>query len=176
MSHNVCIYPHNDLLNLAFYHHETINDKVKRGTPDALALDCMSCIVALAFSVEALINFIGSVRVNGWQEHRPFSEKIKAVSEALGVVFDTVTEPYATVATLKKIRDQIAHGQPIEKTARVSSKADLKQAMKTPWDDYLKPAFCNKAYEAVQAFENELLERSGIPIGKTITSAFGASR
>jgi len=172
MPHQVNIYPHNDLLNLAHYHYETINRKVNESIEDAVALDCMSCIMALAFSVEALINFVGSKRVPDWKERRPFLEKIKAVTSTLGMAYDETVEPHLTVATLKQIRDQIAHGQPIEKTARVSSKADLKAAMETSWDSYLTPAFCNRAYMRVNDFESQLLERSGIPIESTITSAF----
>lgn len=175
MTHSVHIYPHNDLLNLERYHHETINRKVNEKIEDDVALDCMSCVVALAFSVEALINFIGSKCVSGWKERRPFPEKIKEVMTALGLCYDESIEPYLTVATLKTIRDQIAHGQPIEKTAHVSSKADLKEVMKAAWDSYLTPAFCNLAYMQVQDFERQLLERSGIPIEATITSAFGQS-
>src|SRR5450759_3387110 len=104
MVHRVHIYPHNDLLNLAYYHHETINKKVKGNVKDAVALDCMSCIVPLAFSVEALINFIGSNCVSGWKERRPFAEKVEEVAKKLGLNFDTNIEPYATVATLKNIR------------------------------------------------------------------------
>jgi len=173
MTHRVHVYPHNDLLNLAHYHHQIINRKVNESIEDAVALDCMSCIVALAFSVEALINFIGSKCVSDWKERRPFPEKIKAVMKALSLCYDESIEPYQTVATLKNIRDQIAHGQPIEKTAHVSSTADLKEVMKTAWDSYLTPAFCNLAYMRVQDFERKVLERSGIPIEATITSAFG---
>lgn len=171
MIHRVRIYPHNDLLNLAHYHHETMSKKVKNGVKDAVALDCMSCIVALAFSVEALINFIGGKCVPGWEERSPFFEKVEKVSKKHEWHFDESIEPYATIATLKNIRDQIAHGQPMDKTVRTSSKADLKEAMKTSWDNYLTPDFCNHAYMQVQSFERQLLERSGIPIEETTTSA-----
>lgn len=172
MTHRVHIYPHNDLLNLAHYHYETINRKVDECVDEAVALDCMSCIVALAFSVEALVNFVGSKSVPEWKERRPFAEKITVVTKTLGMHYDEATEPYQTVAILKRIRDQIAHGQPIEKNARVSSTASLKEAMETPWDGFLTPAFCDRAYIRVNDFEQTLIERSGIPIEKTITSAF----
>lgn len=175
MTHRVNIRPHNDLLNLAHYHYETINRKISDGVAEAVALDCMSCIVALAFSVEALVNFVGSVRVPAWKERRAFAEKLDKVTEAVGLPYDSTVEPYQTIAILKQIRDQIAHGQPIEKSVRVSSTATLKEAMEAPWDAFLTPAFCCRAYMRVNDFERLLLERSGIPIEQTITSAFAQS-
>lgn len=171
MTHRVYVLPHNDLLNLAFYHRETINRKLKEGVDEALALDCMSCIIALSFSVEALINFIGRKCVDAWDERSPFFEKIKKVLMKLGLSFDVSIEPYATIEILKKIRDQIAHAKPIDIAVHMPSRADLKDAMKAPWDKYLIPDFCKNAYTQVQSFEQLLITRSGIPIEETVTTA-----
>lgn len=54
MSFTVCYYPHNDLGNLAHYHLEVINQKLAREEDEGISLDCMSFLIALAFSVEAL--------------------------------------------------------------------------------------------------------------------------
>ena len=72
----VQIYPHNDLTNLAHYHLEVINNKVEKKVEEAIALDCMSCLIALAFSVEAIVNFVGSKKVKAWKEKRPYDEKM----------------------------------------------------------------------------------------------------
>lgn len=53
---SVRVYPHNDLLNLAFYQRETINTKVQSRIEDAISLDCPSCIISLAFATEAIAN------------------------------------------------------------------------------------------------------------------------
>jgi len=69
MAFRIRQYPHNDVLNRAHYHHEMIAKKLAEGNHDGIALDCTSCLIALAFSVEALVNFVGSRKVTDWNEH-----------------------------------------------------------------------------------------------------------
>ena len=42
MSHETQVLPHNDLLNLAYYHKCVIEKKVAEDNREAIALDCMS--------------------------------------------------------------------------------------------------------------------------------------
>lgn len=113
MTHKVRVYPHNDLLNLASYHRSIINDKTDKGSQDALSLDCMSCLIALSFGVEAFINFIGYKKVPDWCERQSFKNKIAAIYKAINISFDEKNDPYLTVWKLKELRDCMAHGQPI---------------------------------------------------------------
>lgn len=55
-------HPHNDLENLARYHLEILNEKTRTSNLEGIALDCMSCLIAIAFCAEALINFLGKKR------------------------------------------------------------------------------------------------------------------
>jgi hypothetical protein len=166
------IHPHNDLLNLAHYHHSVINEK--NGTPgaEAIALDCMSCLIALAFSVEALINFVGAKCIDQWAERQPFHKKLSALEATIGLAYDKAREPYSTIEKLKTLRDQMAHGKPIEVNTVAPSKEDLKRAMRSPWDEFLLPAFVNHAYDQVCIFENNLLALGKIPLVETLTSGF----
>lgn len=168
------VHPHNDLLNLAHYHRGVINEK--NGHPDAegVALDCMSCLIALAFSVEALINFVGAKCIDQWEERQPFHKKLSALETAFGLVYDKAKEPYSTIEKLKALRDQMAHGKPIEVSTTASSKEGLKKAMRAPWDEFLVPAFVNHAYDQVCAFEDNLLALGKIPLVETLTSGFGS--
>lgn len=168
------VHPHNDLLNLAHYHRNIIDEK--NGNPDAeaIALDCMSCLIALAFSAEAIINFVGAKCVDQWEEKQPFHKKITTLQADIGLAYEKEKEPYSTIEKLKALRNQMAHGKPIEVNAIGSSKEELKKAMRAPWDEFLTPDFVNHAYAQVCAFEETLLTLGEIPLVDTLTSGFGS--
>lgn len=172
--HAVHVYPHNDLFNLADYHLEVINRKASTGCLDAVGLDCMSCLVALAFAVEAMINFVGSKKISSWKERRPFQDKLTEVAKELGFSVDSRIDPYKTLMELKKIRDDMAHGKPSECTVAVTSSSALRRAMAAPWDDFLTPAYANHAFAQANALRDQLLTLSGIPTGDTVTSSVGS--
>jgi hypothetical protein len=157
MSHRVRVYPHNDLLNLAHYQREIINSKESEGVGDALGLDCLSCLISLAFSVEALVNFIGQKKINGWQERKVYRNKINQVCEEASLVFNENEEPFKTIWQLKELRDSIAHGQPIELTTSVSSREELRRAMECPWDQHLSSEYINHAYNMIKLTFNTLV-------------------
>lgn len=168
------IHPHNDLLNLAHYHRGAINEKNENPDAEGIALDCMSCLIALAFSVEGLINFVGAKCVDQWEERQPFHKKLFALETAIGLTYDKAKEPYLTIKKLKTLRDQMAHGKPIEVSTTASSKEDLKKAMRAPWDEFLIPVFVNHAYDQICAFEESLLALGKIPLIETLTSGFSS--
>ena len=172
----VRIYPHNDLMNLAHYQRETIRNKLEMGKENALALDCLSCLISLAFSVEALVNFVGSKRVKGWKERRTYYEKISQVCSVAGKEFDKSVGLYKSLWDLKELRDSIAHGKPIEFTSDVKERDGLRAQMQCPWDRKLTPEHVEITYEMVKEFERMLLENCNINIGETITSAVMAGK
>ena len=167
----VRVYPHNDLMNLAHYQRETIRDKLATGEEYALALDCLSCLVSLAFSVEALVNFVGSKRVKGWKERKSYYEKISEVCSAAGEEFDKSVGIYKSLWELKELRDSIAHGKPIELTTDSKTRDELRVKMQCPWDSHLIPDHVESAYEIVKNFERMLFKNCNITIGETVTSA-----
>lgn len=173
MSHRIRVYPHNNLLNLAHYQREVINNKESEGIEDALALDCLSCLISLAFSVEALVNFVGQKKIADWQERQHYRNKINQVCEEASLVFNENEEPFETLSQLKRLRDSIAHGQPIEVTTSVSSREELQRAMECPWDQYLTSEYINHAYEMVDQFKRNLFLSCQIAAGQTLTSAVG---
>jgi hypothetical protein len=93
-------YPHNDLLNLAHYHREVIRAKIQSGDHDGIALDCTSCLIALAFVVEALINFVGSRKVTDWNERAQSPAKVRKLSKALGITIQPELKPFGAISTL----------------------------------------------------------------------------
>lgn len=173
MTHRVRVYPHNDLFNLAHYHREVVNTKALSGKQDDISLDCMSCLIALSFSTEALINFIGHKRVEDWEERQPYRNKINQVCGAAALDFNVEQEPFSTLCTLKELRDSIAHGQPIEVNTTARTRDELRTSMACPWDQHLNPEYVNHAYEQAKLFERALFANCRISVGETITSAVG---
>jgi len=173
MSYRVKIYPHNDLFNLAHYQREVINSKKAKGVKDAIGLDCLGCLISLAFTVEALVNFVGHKKITGWQERQTYKQKIKQVCTEANLNFDAHNEPFKTLWQLKDLRDSIAHGQPIEATTTVNSRDGLRQSMECPWDQHLTTEYINHAYDTVTEFERQLFENCQIMITDTLTSAVG---
>lgn len=171
MAFSVRHYPHNDLGNLAHYHLAIINRKAAQRDREGISLDCMSFLIALAFAVEALINFVGSKKVANWKEKAPYTVKVSKVLESAGIVPDEKIDPYVTLEILKKIRDQLAHGKPAEFNDPAQTRAELRDAMAAPWDEYLDPDFCSQAYDHVTKFKRHLLKSAGISLGASLTNA-----
>ena len=174
MTHRVRVYPHNDLSNLAHYQRETINKKIAESNEDGIDLDCLSCLISLAFSVEALLNFVGYKKVKNWKERQPYRDKMVQVCKAVGLQFSQEVDPYKTLWELKELRDSIAHGQPIEVSAKVRNREELRKAMECPWDKNLNAEYINQTYKIVVQFEKDLLEKGKISLGETLTSAVSA--
>ncbi|RLA37307.1 MAG: hypothetical protein DRQ64_09600 [Gammaproteobacteria bacterium] len=170
MNHRVRVYPHNDLLNLVHHQREIINNKKSEGIEDGVALDCLGCLISLAFSVEALVNFIGHKKINNWKERRPYMDKLNQVCIRAGLAFNKSKEPFNTLLQLKELRDSIAHGKPIEITTSVHSRAELRREMECPWDQNLTSEYVNNAYEIVKQFERDLFENCQITVGQTLTA------
>ncbi|HHK8638493.1 TPA: hypothetical protein ACQYE6_004559 [Vibrio parahaemolyticus] len=171
MSGSYRVYPHNDLVNLGFYHLKTVRAKVENDVQDAIALDCHSCLIALAFSVEAFVNFVGDKKVTGWEERQGFYKKMKQICEVASIEFDEAVEPFSTLSRIKVLRDSMAHGKPIAGEAKSGTLA--REALKCPWDDYLTPEFAEQAYAQVKEFQKLILDKSGIRLGECITMSCG---
>ncbi|EOX3960230.1 hypothetical protein ACM9ER_003653 [Vibrio alginolyticus] len=175
MAH-IRVYPHNDLMNLAFYQLSTIRHKVAKEDEDAIALDCLSCLISLAFSVEAIVNFVGSKRVQGWKERDYYKVKISKVCAVAGLEFDKNAGLYKQIWDLKVLRDDVAHGKPVEVVTDVKTREELQKKMECPWDKYLSPENVENTYKAVKEFERMLFENCKIPKGLTLTSSIASGQ
>ena len=174
MAHRIRVYPHNDLLNLAHHQREQITFKVASGNHEGLTLDCQACVISLAFSVEAIINFVGDKAVDVWNERANAPTKLLQVCEATNIPHDLESEPLSTIVQLRNLRNEIAHAKPKESVVEIESREELRSAMSPMWSDFMNPEFVEAAYQRVKEFKKGLLDGSGIPIGQTITSAVGA--
>src|SRR3569623_1500170 len=169
MDAKIRIYPHNDLLNLAWYHLDVIRNKKSHGQTEGISLDAMSCINALAFSIEALLNFVGVRRVANWKERLSYELKFRTVLEALGFDMRWDQEPFRSLRELKELRDQMAHGKPREIDLTNVDDQSLSALLQNPWDDYLEPEYVESAYGQVVIFETQLLRHARIQAEHAIT-------
>lgn len=166
-------YIHNDLANAAYHTKLTIEEKVKTGGA-GITLDCMSCLVMLAFTVEAKINFLGSKLIPDWKERQPFDDKLKAVFECLGVKDDASERPFSSIHELKKFRDSIAHGKPLEVESEevvtgTAEEIDNLPDLTSEWQEFSKPENVFKISDDVDTFWKLLLKRSGLNIFDTLS-------
>ena len=88
-----------------------------------------------------------------------------------GVAFDENVGIYEKLWQLKLLRDDVAHGKPIEIETDVTSRNELREQMCCPWDANLTPETVEKMFEAVKEFEKLLFINCKINIGETLTSA-----
>ena len=107
----VNVYPHTALLNMAYYSVTVIKSKLDSGEREAINLDGANCIIALAFTVEGILNAVGHKLIENWKEKQPYKSKLEECLNALEIN-ETDKEPFITLNTLKEIRKE-AKGWPI---------------------------------------------------------------
>ncbi len=168
----VTIYPHTTLFSLAFHHRETIKRRLASGEREGIAFDSASCIVALAFVVEGILNVVGNMLVEGWNERHSYEKKLAQCCGVLGVT-DTSGEPFLTLGKLKIFRDQIAHPKPIEKRVQISNARDVFSHMDAEWEAACDPTFAIEAFAQVDAFERMVLEHPSVGKHAFMTEADG---
>jgi hypothetical protein len=173
LTHVANVYPHHDLLNVVFYHYELIQQKSNDSTSEAIAIDCISCLIALSIGVEGLINFCGDKIVENWKERQAYHKKLKQTADALKIEFDESAEPFSTLALLKTLRDDMVHPKPIERKGKVTTKEELNKLMETTWDPYCNYEFVQHAFNQVNAFEQLIYAEPDIQKSGILTGASG---
>jgi len=168
------VYIHNDLLNAASYFKGIIERKQKDGG-EAIGLDCMACLVMLAFTFEANINFLGDHFLKGWKEMSPFNSKVKKVLEAFGIERDESKRPYSSILLAKKVRDTLAHGKPIkekfdEEVEGTLEELERKVPLVGDWEQHCKPEIALMVYEDMDALWKELMKAAKLEVWDTMTS------
>lgn len=169
----VRINPHNTLLNLAHYQVGIVEEKLATGKEDGIVLDCTSAIIAMAFSVEALMNYVGQKKIADWKERAAFKKKIERLEAVLGFHFDATAEPFKTIRLLKEARDTMAHGQPVEFQVSVPSSKKLGPALQPTWSAVTQPQVVVAAHKQLKAFQKLLFGLGKIKPGAALTSAVG---
>lgn len=174
MKFRVRVNPHNDLGTLAYYHIETVKRKLESNQQDGIALDCTSAVIAMAFYIESLLNYVGVKKFKDeWKERAPYYKKVALLSERLKFAYDKKIEPFRTLEALKDSRDNLAHGKPMEFDTMVNSTRELSKSMRPQWTLVTEPEIVIEAFERAKEFKSMLFTRARIKPGAALTSAFG---
>lgn len=173
------IYVHNDLSNAAHHFMEAISAKLASGDHKGITFDYMACLISLAFTFEARINFLGHKLIKDWKERQPFNEKITEVLGHLEVAPDFHERPYSSIAMLKDFRDFLAHGKPVEvqfdeEIVLPAEELDRRIDLDGEWTAYCEHAHVLDAHADIDAIWKDLLERGRLELYETITH--GSSR
>ncbi len=168
------IYVHNDLSNAANHFKEQIEEKIGNNDLEGISFEYMACLVTLAFTFEAKINFLGHKLISNWKERQPFKDKISEVIQHLNHSPDWDERPYSSISMLKKFRDSIAHGKPIEiefdeEVIAPKEEIDRKIDLDGEWVEYCSHENVFNAYEDVKTIWKELLDLANLQIYETIT-------
>lgn len=174
MSFRIRQNPHNDLEGLAAYHVNTIRVKLQSGDHGGIALDCISAAIAIAFLNEAVLNFVGlRVFKESWIERALFAKKVETLSQKLKFEFDKTAEPFRTVETLRKARNELAHGKPVAFDAQATTNKELAAKMRPAWGLVDDPETVLAYFENARAFKQLLFAKAKIKWATSLTSAFG---
>lgn len=170
----VRLNPHNDLDSLAHYQVENIRAKIAAGQQDGIAMDCMSAVIAMAFCVESILNYVGHIKLREtWRERASYSTKVRELEVKLSFKYDKSAEPFRTLEALKKARDEMAHGKPMEFTVQLRSPKELGRAMAPAWRTVTETELVLEAFNQVRAFRSLLFTKGRIKPGAALTSAIG---
>jgi hypothetical protein len=169
------IYVHNDLSQAASFFKQVVDDRIKTDERDGLAFYRMACAMMLAFTFEAKINFLGHKCVQNWNEKQSFDDKVEQVLQRLGVALDWKTRPYTSIDGLRRFRNSIAHGKPVEiehdETVQVpADELDRRVDLSGEWEAACTPEKLTQASGDLDDIWKDLLERSGLSIWDTMTT------
>jgi hypothetical protein len=134
----------------------------------------MACLVMLAFTFEANVNFLGDHFIKGWKESSPFNTKVKNVFAAFDVERDESKRPYSSIIIAKKLRATLAHGKPIKENfdeivEGTPEELESRAHLVGDWEQYCKPEIALVVYEDVDALWKTLIKAAKLDVWDTIT-------
>jgi hypothetical protein len=181
---NKKLYIHNDLSQGATYFNDTIQDKLRKGSRDAIAFGGMACALMIAFAFEANLNFMGSHllttgKVTSWDERSKFAKKLKKVFEAIGIPVEIDKRPLYSMQRMKDLRDTLAHGKPVEienEEEKIGTREELRKGLSLAanWEQEVRPEVVSDALEDLDKLWKLMIEKSGIDVTDTISQAEGS--
>ena len=169
------IYIHNDLSNAAHYFKTSIEGRLEKDDRNGIAFEYMACAVMLAFTFEAKLNFLGHTLFGKeWVERDPFDTKVKKIFDKLGVPRDPAQRPFSSIDRLRRFRDSVAHGKPVElehdeTVVATPDELDNSTDLSGEWQAAIAHDAVFEAYGDLEALWKLLLEKSGLSIFDTLT-------
>ncbi len=166
------IYIHNDLMNVAFHMKEQILFKHSHGQ-EGIDLEILAALTMLAFAFEAKINFVGQKVVNKWKERESFKKKSSKIYSELELSPNLNERPFSSVEKLKKFRDFVAHGKPIDICIVTEGEADgyrPRVDLKAGYEEICTIENFLEIYADVKEVWRIMLDAADIPLIDTITT------
>lgn len=117
--------------------------------------------------------------MTGKRERDALENKENKVLGALGIDADWGKQPYSSVRALTKVRNWLAHGQPLEKTITKVVVIGVEKVVRRDidlsgkWQALCKPTILLRAHDDLDAIFRQMLEASGIALIDTLSSGEG---
>lgn len=108
----VRIHPHNTLEALAHHHVAAVQAKLQANDYRSISHDCTSAVIAMAFTVEAVMNYVGAKKVSSWKERAPFRKKVKLLEERLAWISTQRNSPKPEVPCVGAGHALMVSGRP----------------------------------------------------------------
>lgn len=161
------IYIHNDLGGATHYFKARIDERIRQGDTDGIYFEYMTLATMLAFEFEARVNFLGQKLIKKWNERDSLRKKMKIVTKRLGITVDWKKSPFVSIDELKKLRDTLAHGKPIEEDFDViiegrPEEIDRIIQLNGPWEKHCSYDSVVKFYSDAEQLWKDMFERSGL--------------
>ena len=164
--------PHDTLWRLAMYHVQIVEDKAARNEHTDIRYDGMSAVIALAFSIEAILNFVGERKLGAdWKERASYKQKMSALEKRLDFKCIKTDQPFRTLEALKEARDKMAHGKPADFEVTAEGTNEVAAAMQTEWSPNITVQAVLAAAAEVSQFKEFLFKRARVKPGTGFTSA-----
>ncbi|MGY8635842.1 hypothetical protein RAD15_25560 [Bradyrhizobium sp. 14AA] len=177
------VFVHNDLSHAAMYFADNIQEKLDRGSRDAIMFDGMACAVMVAFTFEANVNFMGyelekAGKLPNWDERESFAKKLKKVFGALGIPVELDKRPLKSMERMKVLRDTLAHGKPVyaeydEIEIGYNEELDRGAELLAGWEPECTADSVFEARADLEELWKVMVEKSGLDIWDTMTTGEG---
>jgi hypothetical protein len=120
-------------------------------------------------------------KIPEWNEFQSWDKKVKIVFGALGLSTDKTTRPLATMEKMKRLRDTVAHGKPVELTTTeiiVGTREDIDLAaganLSAGWETECTPESVAEGVADLDALWKQMVEKSGLNLFDTVTQGDGS--
>ena len=177
------VFVHNDLSHAAMYFADNIQEKLDRGSRDAIMFDGVACAVMVAFTFEANVNFMGfelnkAGKLPTWKERESFMDRLKKVFGALGIRVELDKRPLKSMERMKVLRDTLARGKPAyaeydQIELGYHEELDRGAELLAGWEPECTSGSVFEARADLEELWKLMVEKSGLDIWDTITTGDG---
>jgi hypothetical protein len=130
--------------------------------------ESMNAMLYAAFTLEAFLNHLGSVRISFWpviERSLRVKEKLEVLCDVMDFAPDFGSRPFQSMTEAFRLRDLIAHGKtedlPVGTPHKFGTMKDLGVPM-TEWESLCTPAKAARVVEDAREIVTRLHEAAGL--------------